>query len=396
MGLPRKQKTAEALYAALAVGDRVGVLSLLDANFTGHGAAGMPLELGGTYHGPGAMYDEFWAGIGRQFRVQAYAESVTEQGEDAVLVTGAYRGTARSTGRAFEAAFTHRIRFAGESIIELHQLTDTAAWADALRPSVDVVDYSVADGLARVTLNRPEAKNGIDQAVAERLHYIAQQVSNDPSVRAVLITGNGSTFSVGGDIQVFAATSADETPELLTRMLGNYHAALGLFAALPVPVVAAVQGAVAGGALGLLYVADIALAAQGTKFATGFGQLGLSSDGGNSWFLPKLVGARRAAEMYYEDRVLDAQDAAELGLITRVVPADELTDHAMSVAERLAGGPTVAFGAMRKLFRQSSSTPLIQQLADEAVNVRRTSASQDAQRAFTSFVSRQHPTFEGK
>jgi 2-(1,2-epoxy-1,2-dihydrophenyl)acetyl-CoA isomerase len=396
MGVQEQKKTVEALYAALAVGDRSGVLSLLDVNFIGHGAAGMPLELGGTYRGPESMFDEFWSGIGRNFRVQACAEEVTELGEDAVLVTGTYRGTARSTGRSFEAAFTHRIRFAADLIAELHQLTDTAAWSNALQGGLTVVDYCVVDGLATVTLNRPDAKNSINEAVAEELYDVAQRVSNDPSVRAVLFAGNGSAFSVGGDIQVFAATAAEDTPELLTRMIGSYHTALGLFAALRVPVVTAAHGAVAGGALGMLYVSDLVLAAEGTKFATGFGQIGLTSDGGNSWFLPRLVGSRRAAEMYFEDRVLDAVEAADWGLITRVVPADELADQAKSVARRLANGPTGAFGAMRQLFRQSSTTPLEQQLADESVNVSQASRSQDAQRAFASFVAKQKPKFEGK
>lgn len=396
MGLQEQRKTVEALYSALAVGDRSGVLSLLDANFLGHGAAGMPLELGGTYRGPEAMFDEFWSGIGRNFRAQAYAESATELGEGAVLVTGTYRGAARSTGREFEAAFTHRIRFAGELIVELHQLTDTAAWSNALTPTSRPVEYSVVDGLATVTLNRHEAKNGMNQDVADELYDVAQRIAHNDAVRAVLFTGNGKIFSVGGDITVFASTPAEEVPEVLQRMAGRYHDALRQFSCLRVPVVAAVHGAVAGGALGLIYVSDIVLAAEGTKFATGFGQIGLTGDGGNSWFLPRLVGARRAAELYYEDRVLDAHEAEEWGLITRVVPAAELAEQGAAVARKLAAGPTVAYGIMRQLFQQSSTTVLSQQLADEAAAVGRVGSSRDAQRAFASFVARQQPTFEGK
>ena len=396
MRLQEQRKAVEALYAALAIGDRAGVLSLLAVNFTGHGAVGMPLELGGIYRGPEAMYDNFWAGIGRHFRVQAHAESVTELGEDAVLATGTYRGVARSTGTSFEAAFTHRIRFAGESIVELHQLTDTAAWSGALTPRSSTVDYTVADGLATITLNRPDAKNGMNQDVADELYDLAQRIAHDAAVRAVLFTGHGKVFSVGGDITVFASTPAERLPEVLERMAGRYHDALRQFARLRVPVVAAVHGAVAGGALGLIYVSDIVLAAEGTKFATGFGQIGLTGDGGNSWFLPRLVGARRAAELYFEDRVLDAHEAADWGLITRVVPASELAEDAAAAARKLAGGPTRAYGAMRQLFRQSSTTALSQQLADEAAAVGRAGSSQDARRAFSSFVARQQPTFEGK
>lgn len=396
MGPQQHRKAVDALYAALAIGDRAGVLSLLAVDFTGYGAAGMPLQLGGIYRGPDAMYDEFWAGIGRHFRVQAYAESVTELGEGVVLATGTYRGVVRSTGMSFEAAFTHRIRFAGESIVELHQLTDTAAWSGALTPRSSTVDYTIADGLATIALNRPDAKNGMAQDVADELYDIAQRIAHDAAVRAVLFTGNGKVFSVGGDITVLASTPAAELPEALGRMAGRYNDALLQFSRLTVPVVAAVHGAVAGGALGLIYVADIVLAAEGTKFATGFGKIGLTGDGGNSWFLPRLVGARRAAELYFEDRVLDAHEAVEWGLITRVVPASELVEEGSAVARKLASGPTLAYGAMRQLFRQSPTTALAQQLADEAAAVSRAGASRDAQRAFSGFVASQQPTFEGK
>lgn len=392
----QEQQTAEALYVALAAGDRSGVLSLLDANFIGHGAAGMPFDLGGTYLGPEAMYDKFWTGIGRNFRAQAYAESVTKLGKDAVLVTGTYRGAARTSGRSFAAAFTHRIRFDGGLIAELHQLTDTAAWSGALTPDSKAVEMAVVDGLATVTLNRPDAKNAMNQDLADELYEIAQRIAHDSAVRAVLLTGNGKVFSVGGDINVFASTPAEEVPEVLGRMAGRYHDALRQFSRLQIPVVAAVHGAVAGGALGLIYVSDIVLAAEGTKFATGFGQIGLAGDGGNSWFLPRLVGARRAAELYFEDRVLNAQEAEDWGLITRVVLASELGEQGAAVARKLATGPTVAYGAMRALFQQSSTTTLAQQLADEAAAVGRVGSSRDAQRAFTSFIAREQPTFEGK
>lgn len=258
------------------------------------------------------------------------------------------------------------------------------------------VEMAVVDGLATVTLNRPDAKNAMNQDLADELYEIAQRIAHDSTVRAVLITGSGALFSVGGDITVFASTPSEEVPEVLGRMAGRYHDALRQFSRLQVPVVAAVHGAVAGGALGLIYVSDIVLAAEGTKFATGFGQIGLTGDGGNSWFLPRLVGARRAAELYFEDRVLNAHEAEDWGLITRVVPASELGEQGAAVARKLATGPTVAYGAMRALFQQSSTTTLSQQLADEAAAVGLIGSSRDAQRAFTSFIARQHPTFEGK
>jgi 2-(1,2-epoxy-1,2-dihydrophenyl)acetyl-CoA isomerase len=259
-----------------------------------------------------------------------------------------------------------------------------------------VLDYTVNNGVARIALDRTAARNAMNQDVADELYDVAQRVSHDRTVRAVLFVGNGKVFSVGGDIEVFASTPADELPETLTRMAGRYHDALRTFARLDVPIVAAVHGAVAGGALGLIYTADIVLAAEGTKFATGFAAIGLSGDGGNSWFLPRLVGTRRAAELYFEDRVLDAREAADWGLVTRVVSCADLTDHADSVARRLASGPTKAYGAMRQLFWQSSTTSLADHLADEVAALGRVSATTDTVNAVASFTNKQQPTFEGK
>lgn len=259
-----------------------------------------------------------------------------------------------------------------------------------------VLDYTVNNGVARIALDRTAARNAMNQDVADELYDVAQRVSHDPTVRAVLFVGNGKVFSVGGDIEVFASTPADELPETLARMAGRYHDALRTFARLDVPIVAAVHGAVAGGALGLIYTSDIVLAAEGTKFATGFAAIGLSGDGGNSWFLPRLVGTRRAAELYFEDRVLDAREAADWGLVTRVVPGADLSDHADSVARRLASGPTKAYGAMRQLFWQSSTTSLADQLADEAAAVGLVAATTDVVNAVASFINKQQPTFEGK
>lgn len=258
------------------------------------------------------------------------------------------------------------------------------------------VECTVAEGIATIILNRPDARNGMNQEVADALYDIAIRLTHDKSVRAVLIEGRGPVFSVGGDVGVFASTAVEALPETLSRMAARYHDALGHFARLEVPVVCAVHGAVAGGALGLLYISDIVIASEKTKFALGFGSIGLTGDGGTSWFLPRLIGVRRAAELYFEDRVLDATEAAEWGLITRVVSAEDLTDNAASIARRLASGPTRAYGTMRTLFRRSATAERDAHLAEETAAVGRIAATFDATRAFRSFVTKQAPEFEGR
>lgn len=148
--------------------------------------------------------------------------------------------------------------------------------------------------------------------------------------------------------------------------------------------------------MGLLYCADIVLAADNLKIAMGFGSIGLSMDGANSWFLPRLVGMRRAAEMYFEGRVLNANEALEWGLVTRVVPLAELQEQALSCANRLASGPTRAYGEVRRLYRESLGATLAEQLGAETEALSRTAATEDATDAIASFIGKRKPVFSGR
>lgn len=151
----------------------------------------------------------------------------------------------------------------------------------------------------------------------------------------------------------------------------------------------------AGGGLGLIYVANIVIAAEGTKFATGFGGLGLSGDGGGTWFLPRLVGARRAAELYLGARVLEATEAAAWGLITRVVRPQDLTAEAEAAARQLAACLTRAFGEIRTLLRRSSEASLGDQLLAETAALSRAAGTRDAAHGIESFMAKSKPDFHG-
>ena len=163
-------------------------------------------------------------------------------------------------------------------------------------------------------------------------------------MRAVLIRAEGPSFTVGGDVAAMARTPPAELPALVSRITATYHATLQLLDRLPVPVVTAVHGAVAGGGLGLVYVADIVLAAESARFTAGFAGLGLSVDSGGTWFLPRLVGTRRAAELCFSQRVLTASQAAEWGLITRVVRDEDLAAEAETAARAARGRPDAGPG----------------------------------------------------
>ncbi|MEV6768439.1 enoyl-CoA hydratase-related protein [Nocardia sp. NPDC051030] len=260
---------------------------------------------------------------------------------------------------------------------------------------LDTIEYSVADGIATLCLNRPAARNAIDLRLAEELLIVARRCAGDRNIRAVLITGNGPALTVGGDIEYFTESSA-AYGELFRRMTGPFHEAFRILSRLEVPIVTAAHGSVAGGGLGFVYIADFVLAAEGTKFATGFAAIGLSGDGGGTWFLPRLVGPRRAAQMYLRNRVLDAHEAADWGLITEVVTPGELAVRADALVRELAAGPTKALGQMRALLRASWDNTLSEQFVEESEALAATGNSADAAHAIECFAAKRRPTFEGR
>src|SRR4029077_1597603 len=184
-------------------------------------------------------------------------------------------------------------------------------------------------------------------------------------IRAVLIRGNGSALTVGGDIDYFLAPSRGRFGALFAPVTTPFPEAFRVLSRIDVPIVTAAHGAVAGGGLGYVYAADLVVAAEGTKFVTAFAALGLSGDGGGTWHLPRLIGARRAAEAYLRNRPIEATEALEWGLINEIVPADELRARAVALAIDLARGPTRAFARMRALLRDAWHNDLATQLQSE-------------------------------
>jgi 2-(1,2-epoxy-1,2-dihydrophenyl)acetyl-CoA isomerase len=377
--------TAKELYRALADGDRDAIAALLGDDFIGHAAEGLPLGMGGEHRGAEAMQRDLWWTIGRHFKVEAQADEfqILEQG--GLLVTGHYRGVARSSGRPLDAEFTHVLRFDRDGrIISLHQLTDTAAWIEALGDGapLETIDYSVTDGVATICLNRPDQRNAIDLRMGEESLVVARRIAADASVRAVLICGNGPALTVGGDIGYFLESPPAEAFRILSRI--------------DAPIVTAAHGAVAGGGLGYVYAADIVLAAQGTQFITAFGGIGLSGDGGGTWHLPRLIGPARAARAYLENRPITAEQALDWGMISEIVPAEELRPQATALAATLAHGPTRAFARMRKLLRETWDNDLSQQLLAETEGIKATGETVDAANAIASFAAKRTPQFEGR
>jgi 2-(1,2-epoxy-1,2-dihydrophenyl)acetyl-CoA isomerase len=393
-----KVSTAQRLYRALAAGDRAALSTLLHPDFVGHATDGLPLDMGGRHDGPEAMQRNLWWTIGRHYKVEAQPEDFRVLDDGRLFVAGHYRGEGRASGRRLEAEFIHLIEFTDDGrIASLRQLTDSAAWVHALGgdPVLRTIEYSVTDAVATVCLNRPANRNAIDMRLAEETLEVARRIAADNTIRAVLVCGNGAALSVGGDIDYFSSGGGDQFGALLAQMTAPFHEAFRVLSRIDVPIVTAAHGAVAGGGLGYVYAADLVIAAEGTKFVTAFAALGLSGDGGGTWHLPRLIGARRAAEAYLRNSPIEATEALQWGLINEIVPAEELRNRAEAVARELANGPTRGFARMRALLRDTWRNDLSTQLQAETEALQHTGDTADAARAINDFAEKRRPEFTG-
>lgn len=394
-----KVSTAQQLYRTLAAGDRDALGSLLHPEFVGHATEGLPLDMGGEHAGPEAMQLNLWWQIGRHYKVEAQVDEFRSLDDGRLFVAGHYRGEARATGKRLDAAFIHVIGFSADGRISaLNQLTDSAAWVEALGGDapLETIDYSVVDGVATMCLNRPQMRNAIDSRLGEETLVVARRIAADPSVRAVLICGNGPALTVGGDIDYFLQSPPEEFGDLFARMTAPFHEAFRVLSRIDAPIVTAAHGAVAGGGLGYVYTADLVLAAEGTKFVTAFAALGVSGDGGGTWHLPRLIGPRRAAQAYLRNTPIEAAEALAWGLINEIVPADELRQRAAGLAAELADGPTRGFARMRALLRDSWNNDLATQLVAETEAIKATGDTTDAAGAIADFAAKRKPHFTGR
>lgn len=397
MDTTHQRGTAERLYAALARGDRHALDEVLHPDFTGHATAGFPLGLGGDYASPADMQASFWWRIGRTWAASAEPAEMHGLDDGRLVVLGTYRGSERATGTPLEAAFVHVLSFREDRIVRVDQLTDSAAWAATLPEQLSTIAYRVDDdGIAHVRLDRPDVRNAIDLALATDTLTVARRIQADASIRAVLITGAGPHFTVGGDISTFLECEPGQLGDLLRSMTTPFHEAFRILADVDPPIVTATRGAVAGGGIGYVYASDVSIASETTRFVTAFSDLGLSGDGGWSYHLPRRVGLARATAITLLNRPVLATQALDIGLVTDVVPDEELDEAALELARTLARGPTRAYGRMRRLLRNTWSTSLSDQLRAETELLHASGATQDIAEAIAAFGQKRRPEFEGR
>ncbi len=246
--------------------------------------------------------------------------------------------------------------------------------------------------VAYLTLNRPDAGNAIDVPLARALLGAVETVRADPMVRCVVLGGNGRMFCAGGDVKALHA-AGDRLPVLLREILACLHPAITGLAAMEKPVISAIHGPAAGAGLGLAAVADIALAEPTAHFTMAYSRIGLTPDGGATWLLPRLIGLRRAQELALTNRRVTAEEAAAMGLITRVVPSGRLTEDVNALATTLARSATGALGITKRLLANADGAPLNDQLDAEADAIAVSGGGAESRIGLAALIERIEPDF---
>ncbi len=256
-----------------------------------------------------------------------------------------------------------------------------------------LVRHSLDGGVAEIRLNRPETGNAMNMALMEALDDVVRAVTSDARTRVILIRGAGRNFCVGGDIKSFA--QQDGAGEMISRLAERLHSAVKHLANHSAPVIVAAQGASAGAGLSLVAGADLAIAARSATFTMAYAGIGLTADGGATWFLPRIIGLRRTQELAFTGRHLSALEAEQCGLVTRVVGDEDLDSQARTLAARIASGPTAAFGGIKRLLAHQGGRTLPAQLEAELGELVSARGSRDGQEGVDAFLARRPPQFTG-
>ena len=259
-------------------------------------------------------------------------------------------------------------------------------------PQFECLEFAVDGGVARITLNRPDAANAMNLALATELARAALICDHDKSVKAVLLTGNGRMFSAGGDLKAFESFG-DQVGPNLKMIADELHKAISLFARMDAVLVIAVNGTAAGAGFSLAITGDYVLAAESAKFTMAYTGAGLTPDGSSTWYLPRLIGLRRTQELMLTNRVLSADKACDWGLVTQVVASDLLQDEALALARKLAAGPGGAHAAIKKLLLVSLRNGLEEQMELEGRQIAVMATSTDGAEGILAFTQKRKPNF---
>jgi 2-(1,2-epoxy-1,2-dihydrophenyl)acetyl-CoA isomerase len=262
----------------------------------------------------------------------------------------------------------------------------------------DVLVSQMRAGLMVLTMNRPDNRNALDAALCIALAEHLGRAAEDPAVRAVVLTGAGGTFSVGGDVKAMNEASGRNAPESerVAALRGRMEASRFLYH-MPKPTIAAIEGPAAGAGLSLALACDFRICGRSAKLTTAFAKVGLSGDYGGTYFLPRIVGPAKARELYLLSPVLTGDEAKAIGLVTEVAEPGRVLEAAIAFAAPLAAGPTVALGKIKQNLAFSAGCDSLPECFDmEARNHIQCAATADHKEAAAAFVGKRKPNFVGR
>ncbi|HEY4025276.1 MAG TPA: enoyl-CoA hydratase [Candidatus Dormibacteraeota bacterium] len=254
-----------------------------------------------------------------------------------------------------------------------------------------VVGYQVENGVAWIRLNRPESLNAVNGDLRRALRDAVKRAERDETARAVVVTGHGRAFCAGADVREFGSREG-----AVDDIRGDYELLLSRLRLMPKPTIAAMNGVAAGIGASLALVCDLRYAVPQASFVEAFVKIGLSVDGGVSWLLPRLIGSGRALEMLYTGEPMGAEEAARLGLVNRVVEPDQLEPVVRELAERLAAGPTLALGAIKRTVNFSAHTTLEEAMEFEFHLQGAQMRNEDFREGVAAFLEKRKAEFKGR
>lgn len=262
------------------------------------------------------------------------------------------------------------------------------------------ITLKIEGGVASIVMNRPEARNALSDDLRAGLAEFMERCETDDAIRCVVLRGAGGHFLGGGDVKGFVKQNETMAPAerkaTVRRGLHSLHYTIFRMRKMPKPVICAVEGAAAGFGVPLAVAGDLTIAAESAFFTLAYARIGLSPDGSSTYFLPRMIGLKRTFEMMYLADRYTAEEAKEMGLVTRVVPNDEFDNHVSELAAKLADGPTYAYGRGKALLNTSFENSMESQVELETYAITDCMMTDDHIEGITAFVDKRAPIFKGK
>jgi 2-(1,2-epoxy-1,2-dihydrophenyl)acetyl-CoA isomerase len=248
----------------------------------------------------------------------------------------------------------------------------------------------IVDGVGQILFDRPEALNAMDGAMLAGFRDVAIRAATDPAVRVVTLRGSGGkAFSAGGDVSLMAGCAVEDRPAMLLRMAGDLHEGQSILLRSGKPVIAGVRGVAAGAGFSVVLSADLVVAAEDARFTMAYTKMGLTPDGGGSFFLQRVVGSHRAMELMLTNRMLTAQQAADWGIVNRLCAAETVEAELQSWAAELAAGPAAALQRAKQVMAEDLLRGLEQHLQTEKATIAESSRHDEFQTRVTAFLAKQ-------